>query len=233
MTGDFEAYLGEGDSLDKLLAMEDAAGIETIILMPSPVMHPDNRAIAAAAAGNPRLIPCACVSAALGDEATDELERALGEDGMQGLKLMPPLHGYRILDAAVDPLIEIARAHRAPVTIHSTSSPAHPLEIAVVAGRYPDVPFIMDHMGHRYWADSALEAAQQQDNLWLGTTIAAYEPAMIQAAVDLIGAKRVVFGSNAPQAYPDLAVESIRRLGLPDADQAAIFGDNLAEIYGL
>jgi uncharacterized protein len=233
MTGDFEAYLGEGANLDELLAMEDAAGIETIILMPSPVMRPDNRAIAAAAGGNPRLIPCACVSAALGDEATAELERALSEDGMQGLKLMPPRHGYRILDASVDPLIQIARAHKVPVTIHSTSSPAHPLEIAVVAGRYPDVPFIMDHMGHRYWADSALAAAQQQENLWLGTTIAAYEPAMIQAAVDLIGAQRVVFGSNAPRAYPDLAVESIRRLGLPDADQAAIFGDNLADIYGL
>ena len=87
MTGDFEAYLGEGATLDELLAMEDAAGIETIILMPSPVMRPGNRAIAAAARGNDRLIPCACVSPALGDEAAAELERALGEDGMQGLKL--------------------------------------------------------------------------------------------------------------------------------------------------
>jgi hypothetical protein len=84
MTGDFEAYLGEGASLDELLAMEDAAGIETIILMPSPVMHPDNRAIAAAAAGNPRLIPCACVSAALGDEATAELEASWAKTACRG-----------------------------------------------------------------------------------------------------------------------------------------------------
>ena len=232
MTGDFEAYLGEGGTLEDLLAMEDAAGIEKIVLMPSPVMRPDNRGVAAAARGNDRIIPCACVSPALGDEAAQELERAL-DDGMGGLKLMPPRHGYRILDPVVDTMMEIARAHRVPVTIHSTSSPAHPLEIALVAGRFPDIPIIMDHMGHRYWGDSALAAAQQQDNIWLGTTIAAFEPAMVQAAVDAIGAKRIVFGSNAPRAYPDLAVESIRRLNLPDADEAAIFGENLATIYEL
>ena len=146
---------------------------------------------------------------------------------------MPPKHGYKILEPLVDPIMEIARAHNIPVTIHSQNSPAHPLEIAVLAGRFTDIPIIMDHMGHRYWAEAALEAARQQDNIWLGTTIAAYEPAMVQAAVDLIGAKRVVFGSNAPRAYPDLAVESIRRLNLPDADEAAIFGGNLADVYGL
>jgi len=233
MTGDFEAYLGEGGTLDDLLAMEDAAGIERIVLMPSPVMRPDNRAIAEAARGNDRIIPCACVSPALGDEAAQELERALGADDMRGLKLMPPKHGYKINEAIVDPIMEIARAHGVPVTIHSQNSPAHPLEIAVLAGRFPDIPIIMDHMGHRYWGESAVEAARQRDNIWLGTTISAFEPAMVQAAVDAIGAKRVVFGSNAPRAYPDLAVESIRRLKLPDADEAAIFGDNLATIYRL
>ncbi len=233
MTGDFEAYLGEGDTLDDLLAMEDAAGIEKIVLMPSPVMRPDNRAIVAAAQVNDRIIPCACVSPALGDEAVQELERALAQDGMKGLKLMPPRHGYQIIQSLVDPIMEIARAHKVPVTIHSQNSPAHPLEIAVLAGRFSDIPIIMDHMGHRYWGESALAAARQQDNIWLGTTIAAFEPAMVQAAVDAIGANRVVFGSNAPRAYPDLAVESIRRLNLPDADEAAIFGENLATIYEL
>lgn len=233
MTGDFEAYLGEGGTLEDLLALEDAAGIEKIVLMPTPVMRPDNLGIAAAARGNDRLIPCACVSPALGDEAAEELERALGEDGMQGLKLMPPRHGYQIIQAVVDPIMEIARAHKVPVTIHSQNSPAHPLEIAVLAGRFPDIPIIMDHMGHRYWAESALAAAQQQDNIWLGTTIAAYEPVLVQAAVNAIGANRVVFGSNAPRAYPDLAVESIKRLRLPAADEAAILGENLATIYGL
>jgi predicted TIM-barrel fold metal-dependent hydrolase len=232
VTGDFEAYLGEGGTLDDLLAMEDVAGIEKIVLMPSPVMHPDNRGVAAAARGNDRIIPCACVSPALGDEAAQELERAL-DDGMRGLKLMPPRHGYKIIQAEVDPFMEIARAHKIPVTIHSQNSSAHPLEIAVLAGRFPDIPIIMDHMGHRYWAESAVAAARQCDNIWLGTTIAAFEPAMVQAAVDAIGAKRVVFGSNAPRAYPDLAVESIRRLQLPDADEAAIFCENLATIYEL
>ncbi|MYC48212.1 MAG: amidohydrolase family protein [Chloroflexi bacterium] len=47
------------------------------------------------------------------------------------------------------------------------------------------------------------------------------------------GADRVVFGSNAPTAHPDLAVESIARLGLPQDQFDLIMGGNLARIYGL
>ena len=59
------------------------------------------------------------------------------------------------------------------------------------------------------------------------------EPAFVREAVDAVGAHRIVFGSNGPSIWPDLALESIHRLGLGDEAEALIFGETLARIYGL
>ena len=104
----------------------------------------------------------------LGQEALDEFERVVRDEGMQGLKLMAPQHGYQISSAVCDPLMETARSLGIPVTIHSQGTPAHPLEIAELAKRHPEVPMIMDHMGHRYWVNQALQAARACDNFFFG-----------------------------------------------------------------
>ncbi len=233
MRADCEAYVSTAADLPGLLAMEDRAGIEKVVLIATVEYRPNNRAVAECGRMSDRVIPCACVNPRLGGEATAELERCLGEDGMGGLKLMSANHGYVISSDASDDCVEIARSHGVPVTVHSQGTPSHPLEIAVLAQRFPDVPFIMDHMGHRYWRGQAIDAARQADNLFLGTCIAAFEPGAVRDAVDAVGAERVLFGSNAPSAHPDLAVESIARLGLPQDQFDLIMGGNLANIYRL
>ena len=233
MRADCEAYISGTNDLDRLLRLEDAAEIEKIVLFASVGYWPDNSAVAECARHSDRIIPCACVNPRLGDQACQELERCLGVDKMAGLKLMSANHGYTYSSDVANDCVEIARSFGVPVTIHSQGSPSHPLEIAVLARRFDDVPFIMDHMGHRYWRGQALEAAAMAENLNLGTCIAAFEPQAVADAVAAIGSDRVVFGSNAPTAYPDLAAESIRRLKLPDADLEKIMGLNLARIYQL
>ncbi len=233
MRADCEAYVTRAADLPDLLAMEDRAAIDKVVLIAKVEYRPDNRAVAECGHLSARIIPCACVNPRLEGEATAELERCLGEDAMRGLKLMSANHGYVISSEVVNDCVEIARSFGVPVTVHSQGTPSHPLEIGILARRFPDVPFIMDHMGHRYWRGQALDAARLAENLFLGTCIAAFEPAAISDAVDAVGPERVVFGSNAPTAHPDLAVESIARLGLPDDQFDLIMGGNLARIYRL
>jgi predicted TIM-barrel fold metal-dependent hydrolase len=233
MTGDFEAYLGPEGSVADLLKLEDDAGIEMVVLMPQIETRPPNDLVVAASNESDRIIPCACVNPNFGQEAYDDFEQLIHQQGMRGLKLMSPRHGYVISSRVCDPLMEISRELDVPVTVHSQGSPAHPLEIAELAGRHPSVPIIMDHMGHRYWVEQALQAAALRDNIYLGTTIASFEPGIIARAVAEVGAERVVFGSNAPSAHPDLAVASIQRAGLGDRALELVLGDNLARIYGL
>ena len=233
MRADCEAYVSTAADLPGLLAMEDRAGIEKVVLIASVQYRPNNRAVAECGRSSDRIIPCACVNPRLEDEATAELERCLSEDAMQGLKLMSANHGYVISSEVVNDCVEVARSYGVPITVHSQGTPSHPLEIGVLAQRFPDVPFIMDHMGHRYWRGQALDAARMAENLFLGTCIAAFEPGAVRAAVEMVGPERVVFGSNAPTAHPDLAVESIARLNLPDDHFELVMGGNLARIYRL
>jgi predicted TIM-barrel fold metal-dependent hydrolase len=55
---------------------------------------------------------------------------------------------------------------------------------------------------------------------------------VIERAVRELGPERVVFGSNWPNLYSDLAVEAIRRQRLGQEAEELIFGGNLARILG-
>jgi predicted TIM-barrel fold metal-dependent hydrolase len=92
----------------------------------------------------------------------------------------------------------------------------------------------MEHMGYRHHVDLAIEAVRQRPNLYLGTTVvAAAEPMAVKRAVEAVGAERVLFGSNAPWAIPCYGVEGIRRLGLSEADEKLVLGENFRRIYRL
>lgn len=230
---DFEVYLGPGGDPAELIALLDQAGIDRAVVMPRVQLRPDNRGLVAAVRGYDRLIPCASVNPNFGEEAVQELRTAVTEWGMRGLKLMPPGFALNLLGPATLRVMAVARELAIPVTIHSGPPPGHPLEIAALALRFPEVPIIMDHMGYRDYTGAAIAAAQLAPNIYLGTTLAAFEPGVVRAAVQAVGPTRVVFGSNAPSAYPDLAMESIRRLKLGREAEDLIFGENLRRIYRL
>jgi predicted TIM-barrel fold metal-dependent hydrolase len=233
MIVDVELYLEPGKwTAERLARLETEAGIDKVVLMPSPTLRPDNKAVRAAAAEFPMFLPCACVNPMLGQEAMDELERTVGEWGFVGLKLMPPRHGYRIVDDLVYPFLEKATELQIPVSIHSGQEYCHPADIGFMSLEFPTIPLIMDHMGYRYFVRQAILAAKHAPNLYLATTAVA-EPGFIRQAVVALGPERVLFGSNGPTMPPDLQLEVIRRAGLEPDAQAMVVGGNAARLYGL
>ena len=233
MRMDFEIYLAPGYSPEDILALEDRAGIDMAVVMPNIEEKCDNEGLAKAIKGCDRLIGCVCVNPNYGTEAVEELERAVTEWGLRGLKLMAARQRYFVGSAVVNAVMDKARELGIPTTIHSGRSPCHPDDIARVAKDYPEVPIIMDHMGYPGATRAALDAARDCPNISLGTTRIGFEPAQVGAAVEAVGPERIVFGSNGPSIWPDLALESIHRLGLGDEAEALIFGENLARIYGI
>ena len=110
--------------------------------------------------------------------------------------------------------------------------PCHPADIGFMALEFPNIPFIMDHMGYRYFVRQAILAAKHAPNLYLATT-AVPEPDFIKNAVNKLGPERVVFGSNGPGMPPDLQLEVIRRVGLGPEAEALVLGGNAARLYGI
>jgi uncharacterized protein len=231
-----DAAAVEVDRLDALCALCREAGVDRAVLMPAPTFRPRNRLVAgaldAAAASRGRFLGCALINPHFGEDAVAELERAVREWGFRAAKLMPTLHAVNLVGALAHPVMRKAGELGVPVTIHSGESPAHPLEIGVLAEAFPDVPVIMDHMGYRNHVGAAIAAAKRAPNLYLMTT-AVMEPRCIRDAVRELGAERVVFGSNGPSVPPAVQLAVIRRAELAPADERKVLGENAARLLRL
>ncbi len=250
MRGDFEAYLNDDfrdDSgkldLNALLALEDEASMDVAVVMPTPQPDPRNAELADVIRGNPRALGCALVHPTE-PEPVQQVKLAANEWGMQGIKLMPAIHNYNVDDPIVRPVVEAARDNGLIISIHSGPNNCHPIRIGTVASWVPETPVIMDHMGFPDDLDAAISAANENKNVYLGTTILRFHrrwgpdpdtvvPTEVQAAVDILGPEQIVFGSNLPEYRPIQVINALKRLELGDDAEALIFGDNLARIYGL
>jgi predicted TIM-barrel fold metal-dependent hydrolase len=236
---DVETFYNPGFTLAGIKGLEllrqqlAEAAVDVAMLFPEPKpLATDNEGMYAAIKSDPRFIGIASINPHTGEEGARLLRQSIAEWGFKGLKLMPVHYSFRAASTAADHLLIVAREFGVPVTVHSGNFFCHPLEIAQMARRFPDVAFVMDHMGYRYYVLEAIQAAEQYSNIYLATT-AVFEPHFIANAIDRIGVERVVFGSNAPMVLPRLQIEVIRALKLSSADEALILGGNATRLYGL
>lgn len=195
-----------------------------------------NDAIALAAGQYPeRVIGFAHVSPTLGEkDAVDELERAVVDLGLRGLGEFDQKVGGFWLDLnTVGPLLKKASELAVPVNIHSGDPLSTPDRIGFLAQRFPDLTFIMAHMGMYYYWREALEVAQFNNNVILETSGFYNRPDVIIMAVERVGPERIVMGSDGPFFPIDLEIEKIRATGLDEDTLGAILGGNMMRILDL
>jgi uncharacterized protein len=238
-TMDFEVYLNtnapaeqRATELAELFRNEDAAGVEYAVVMPSPTPSPDNAALYETAHAERRAVLC-CQVNPNHEGALADIERSVRERGMKMLKIMPAIYQVHLTRPPARELMSLARELGIVVNIHSGSEISHPLQIGALCRRFPEVPVIMDHMGYREWTGDAIEAARDNPNLYLGTTIASFEPSTIARALAELGPERIIYGSNWPNLYSDLAVEAIKRQRFGAEAEALILGGNLARLLAM
>lgn len=248
MIFDFQTFLpshhdGGPFGPEDLIALADEAGVDRMVVMPELAERPDNAGLAERIAGHSRLVGCAAVNPALGQEAVDELDRSLNELGLRGLRLSPYTHSFPIDGELVDPLLECARQHGIPVTTESCSENCRPVQVAALAARFPDVAIIAD-VGFRPVAPPAslgqpeppegriADRALRHPNLYLGlTALATAETYLIKRLLDTVSVDRLVFGSNAPSGIPLFSVGGVRQARLGSEAEARFLGETLAKIY--
>ena len=184
-----------------------------------------NEMIAEAVAMHPgRLVGCAVANPWYGRAAVDELDRAF-RSGLRVLFVLPPVQGFQLSDPLVDPLIEVAVAHRAPIYAH-TGTPicSEPFQLAALARRHPQARFIMGHMGYAdFWYDGPAAAAMAE-NIWLETSF--MDGDVIASAIRELGHHRFLFGSAAPLSAIVPELDKIRSLPVSPDDLARILGGN-------
>ncbi|MBO5891655.1 MAG: amidohydrolase [Oscillospiraceae bacterium] len=125
------------------------------------------------------------------EETFTQAERMLQHKKCVGIKLHPDYHKYSLEEYA-DKLFSFASHFQAVVLIHPEKDASY---ILPIADKYPEVTFIMAHLGGEAYVD-AVEFAVHK-NVYTDTSgIASSTNLMVESAYQRIGADRILFGTD-------------------------------------
>lgn len=232
---DCHCHAGKGDGLtgpwdtsaplERYLARAEAASIAKSVLL--PVFDSDyraaNRRLAKIVASNPqRFIGFAMVHAQRDrGRVAEMIAEAIGNFGFRGIKVHR--HDARITRE----ICEAAHRWRVPVLYDVGGEVA---TVDLLAEEYPDVPFIIPHLGS--FADdwgaqrSLIDRLGRYANVFADTAgVRRFD--LLEEAVARAGARKIIFGSDGVFLHPGLELEKIKLLKLSREDYAKVTGRNL------
>ncbi len=135
----------------------------------------------------------------LTEKVTKELEQLIAEnrDIVSALKLHPYHSKISPVDEKVRPFLELAKKYNLPVVSHTGTGPEDaPVHVYEAARKFPEIPFVMVHMGLGSDNKEALELLGKADNLYGDTTWVPVETTI--EAVHRYGSRKLFFGSDMP-----------------------------------
>lgn len=235
---DCHCHAGKGDGLtgpwdtaaplERYLRRAARAGIQRSVIFAA--FHSDyataNREVARLVASAPdRLYGFAFVNAARDRGHVHALvSEAVLRHGFVGIKV----HRH---DAPISrEVCEAARAYRLPV-LYDVGGEVSVMEL--LAQEYPDVNFIVPHLGSfsdDWRAQLALiDHLVRHPNVHADTSgVRRFD--LLEQAVQRAGARKVLFGSDGPWLHPAVELAKIRALELPSADTELILGGNFLRL---
>ena len=235
---DCHCHAGTGDGLtgpwdtaaplERYLPRAAKAGITRTVLFAA--FHSDyavaNREVARIVASRPeRFFGLAFVHAARDRGRVRELVRiAVERYGFVGIKVHR--HEARITREVCD----VARAFRLPVLYDIAGETA---AAELLAEAYPDVEFILPHLGSFAddWAAqlALIDPVARHANIYTDTSgVRRFD--LLEQVVRRAGAHKVLFGSDGPWLHPGLELAKVRALGLPPDDESLVLGGNFLRL---
>jgi len=144
--------------------------------------------------------------------------------GFRGIKV----HGRDAMPTRE--VCEAARAFRLPLLVDVVGQ-AHVVDM--LAPQYPDVDFIIPHLGSFSgdWRahQQVIDQMTRYANVY-GDTSGVYRFDYLTQAVRRAGPAKLLFGSDGPWLHPAVELHKVRLLGLPAAAEALVLGGNVARL---
>jgi len=242
---DAHVHLKHGDvaateyTPERIVEVMDGAGVErsVVFAMSTTTRRATEMAREAAERFPDRLIPYAYALPSYERPVIDELRVAIEELGFRGIKLH--VGECRLRQYIADPVVALAGELGVPCLIDLGGDLATGERIAA---SFPQTKLIYAHFG-RYLCtevpvlESFIALAQRHPNVWLDTAGVVLSWT-IRAAVERLGAERVLFGTDSPYPRPDEVtmlrdgIRQIRALELPPEDEAMVLGGAIARLLG-
>lgn len=157
-------------------------------------------------------------------ETFAQAEQMLQHKKCVGIKLHPMYHKYSLEEYA-DKLFSFASRFHTVVLIHPEKEASY---ILPIADRYPDVTFIMAHLGGKPYVD-AIEFSRHK-NVYTDTSgIASSNNLMVEYAHSRIGADYILFGTDTYSAAFQRG--RIEYALIPEEDKRKILLDNTKRLF--
>lgn len=226
--------------------------VERAVLVQPVFRGQDNTYVAACASAEPNRFAAVCVV----DPRVPGAERRLehwAARGCRGLRLRPRILAESAIfgDPSTYPIWETAA--RLKLVVSLLSSPEHAPAISSLAERFPDVPIVLDHLGHPRVEDGVHGAAFQallhlarHPRIFIkasGFYHFSREPFpyadchdLLRSIYDCFGPQRILWGSDFPHVVPSCGYA--RSLSMPEttlnwpaSEREAVMGGNALGIY--
>jgi hypothetical protein len=187
-----------------------------------------------------------------GESRTDlfHMEERIRDGLVKGIKLYPGYDKYAITDPSLESVFRLAAKYDVPVMIHCGDTfardakvrQAHPLLVDDVAVDYPDVKFVICHLGNPWFQDTA-EVLYKNDNVFadisgliLGDFTYEFERYLVTRVKDMIAymgepGRQLMYGSDWPLVEMGPYVKFLDTLDLDDEAWEHVAWKTAAELF--
>jgi hypothetical protein len=235
-----------------LIEQMDRSGVDRTVVFGFPWTDPELMRLhndyvgEAASRFSDRLLPFVCVDA-MSAQAPEEVERCLAA-GMRGVGELAfytePLDSSVV--RVLEPIALACRTYDLPLMIHTNEMVGHWYpgkaeaslqDIYELVRAFPDNRFILAHWGGGLFFYELLkrEAREVLSKVAYDTAASPflYEPSIYAVAVRILGAEKILFGSDYPLIVPDRYFQEMSAAGLSEEDQAWIKGRSASKWLNL
>ena len=235
---DWHVHLGRwivmktpADDGDEMVRLAKAAGVSKLVVNGTiwPDLRASNDMIAGFAARHPDTVVPFAVANPYQNDVAGEIRRCFEELGFRGVKLHAMhelIHSPRGISSYTrewDRLFAYLSEKSAPVLYHGVVTEE-------MIRDWPGVPFVQ---AHGIYSVANLERLARYPNFHVDTPSTQNKAWDVRAAVDVIGADRILWGTDAP--YDDFAhrLGVVLDSGLAEGDIRKILGLNAARLLGM
>jgi len=227
------------ERMASLLKHADRMGIQRLIVFmgypwvtdPSPeeVRRQNDQVLQAIGHSDGRALGFVYLNPKHTKESLDELNRCVRDGPMVGVKLWVAV---RCNNKCLDPIVERAVELKAPVLQHAWSkitgnSPGESTcdELAQLARRHPNAPFIAAHTGGEW--ESGIRALRATKNVTAEICGSDPTAGMVEMAVRELGAERVMYGSDFGGRSFASQLAKVYGADIPEQAKQLILGGNI------
>jgi hypothetical protein len=182
------------------------------------------------------------------DRAAEETQRCLQEGGLSGIGELAFYQNGIENDslARLEPVMEICRDRNLPVLIHTNEPVGHQYpgktpntlaQIYQLIDTFSQNDIVLAHWGGGLFFFSLLkkEVKQRLNRVYFDTAASPYlyDPSVYRLAIELVGADKILFGSDFPLLPPARYFKEMKAAGLSAEEMKQICGLNAAKLFNL